>query len=405
MQSRNLTNPAATKGPKPFSANGTARPARSRAVLNCRAAAKDPLLLRTARGEEVERTPVWLMRQAGRYMAAFRQFSDKYPFRMRSETPDIAIELSLQPLRAFQPDGVIFFSDILTPLPALGIEFDVIKGKGPAIMEPVRSMEQVKALRPMDDPASRLPFIHTILSSLRKEVDNSDATLLGFIGTPWTLAAYSMEGKADKDCKETKKIMYHRPDILHAMLNHLTEALIVYAGYQIESGAQVIQLFDSWAHHLSPDQFAEFSLPYAERITKALQAKYPHVPVILHANGGTGKLELMRGTSADVVGLDWAVDMAVARQTLGQGVKVQGNVDPMILFGPEKAIVEATNKVLLQAGPRGHILNVGHGVVQGTPEANVGLFCELARQSGQLFKQHRVSSNASKELVGAAGRV
>lgn len=330
-------------------------------------------------------------------MAAFREFSDKYPFRMRSETPNIAIELSLQPWRSFKPDGVIFFSDILTPLPALGIEFDVIKGKGPVISDPVRSLERVKSLRPMLDPSESLPFIQTILSTLRQELKGTEATLLGFIGTPWTLAAYAMEGKSDKDCKETKKIMYHNPQVLHTFLAHLTEALIVYAGYQIESGAQVIQLFDSWAHHLSPEQFSEFSLPYSEKIVHALKLKYPHVPVIFHANGGTGKLEIIKSTAADVVGLDWAVDMHVARSTLGPHVKVQGNVDPMILFGPEQAIVDATNKVLLQAGPRGHILGVGHGVVQGTPEANVGIFCEVAKQSGSLFKK----TNGGKELVGA----
>mmetsp|Transcript_2402 Transcript_2402/g.6066 ORF Transcript_2402/g.6066 Transcript_2402/m.6066 type:complete len:400 (-) Transcript_2402:341-1540(-) len=370
-------------------------------TVTCQAAGskQDPLLLRVARGEDAERTPVWLMRQAGRYMAAFRQFSDKYPFRMRSETPDIAIELSMQPWRAFKPDGVIFFSDILTPLPALGIEFDVIKGKGPQIATPIRSMDQVKALRPMSDPASSLPFINTILSTISKELQGTEATLLGFIGTPWTLAAYAMEGKGDKDCKETKKVMMHNPEVLHAFLNHLTEALIVYAGYQIESGAQVIQLFDSWAHHLSPDQFAEFSLPYADRVTQALKAKYPHVPVIFHANGGTGKLEQLTKPTADVVGLDWAVDIKVARQTLGAGVKVQGNLDPMVLFAPEEKIMEETNKVLLAAGPRGHILNVGHGVVQGTPEGNVGVFCEAARQSGALFAKHGLKAG-SKQLVG-----
>ncbi|GAX79183.1 hypothetical protein CEUSTIGMA_g6623.t1 [Chlamydomonas eustigma] len=367
-------------------------------VVKCSCASSDPLLLRVARGEAAERTPVWLMRQAGRYMAAFREFSDKYPFRMRSETPEIAIELSLQPWKAFKTDGVVFFSDILTPLPALGIEFDVIKGKGPQISDPVRSMERVKSLRPLLDPSSSLGFTGETLSALSKELSGSGATLIGFVGTPWTLAAYAMEGKSEKDCKETKKIMYHSPEVLHAFLEHLTNAIIVYAGYQIESGAQVIQLFDSWAHHLSPEQFAEFSFPYAERVTAALKAKYPHVPIILHANGGTGKLELMRETKADMVGLDWAVDMSMARETLGKDVAVQGNMDPMILFGPEKAIIEATNKVLLQAGPHGHILNVGHGVVQGTPEANVGLFCELARQSGALFTEHGL---VKKELVNS----
>ena len=153
---------------------------------------KDPILLRAARGEEVERPPVWLMRQAGRYMAEFRAYSEKYPFRHRSETPEIAIELSMQPWRAFKPDGVIMFSDISTPLPALGVEFDVVRGKGP-VVEPVRSMEDVKKLKTLDDPDASLPFIRPILSTLRKEIEGQ-STMLGFIGAPWTLAAYAIEG-------------------------------------------------------------------------------------------------------------------------------------------------------------------------------------------------------------------
>lgn len=343
----------------------------------------DPLLLRVARGEEAERTPVWLMRQAGRYMADFRKYSDRIPFRERSETAEIAIELSLQPWRAFQTDGVIMFSDILTPLPALGIEFDVVKGKGPIIEVPVRSMDQVQGLLPMDDPDSKLGFVRETLRSLRSEIGSS-ATLLGFIGTPWTLAAYSVEGKADKNCLKTKQLMLHNPEVLHALLDHITEAMITYVGYQIDSGAQIVQLFDSWAHHLSPEQFMEFSQPYAERIIAAVRAKYPHVPLIFHANGGTGKLRQMAGSSADVLGLDWACTMADARQALGADRTLQGNVDPMILFGPQESIRDSVTRCLLQAGPHHHILNVGHGVVQGTPEENVAYFCHLARESAAI---------------------
>lgn len=361
-------------------------------------ASQDPLLLRVARGEDAERTPVWLMRQAGRYMAAFREYSDKYGFRHRSETPEIAIELSLQPWRAFGTDGVIFFSDILTPLPALGIEFDMVKGKGPVIADPIRSMDQIKALRTMDDPTKSLPFIQEILSTLRKEI-SPETALLGFVGTPWTLAAYSMEGKAEKNCQQTKTIMYTHPKILHAFLEHLTEALIVYVGYQIESGAQVIQLFDSWAHHLTPDQFQQFSLPYAERVAAAVKAKYPHVPIIWHGNGGTGKISMMGGTQFDVIGLDWWMNIEVARKTLGKHVRLQGNVDPMVLFGNEHAITAEVHKCLSRAGPHGHILNVGHGVIQGTPEENVKLFVQLAKESGEFFKKH--GAHPKKELISA----
>lgn len=345
-------------------------------------ASQDPLLLRAAKGEDVERTPVWLMRQAGRYMAAFREYSDKYPFRQRSETPEIAIALSLQPYEAYKTDGVIMFSDILTPLPGVGIEFDVIRGKGPRIETPIRSMEQVKELVPLDDPEAKLPFIQPILSTLRQEIDD-ETTLLGFIGTPWTLAAYSMEGKADRHLVNTKQIMTQNPEILHGLLSHLTEALITYCVYQIDSGAQVIQLFDSWAHHLSPSQFLEFSLPYAEKVMAGVRAQRPGVPLIFHANGGTGKLQQMTQCTGDVIGLDWSTTMEEARATFGPNKTLQGNMDPMLLFAPDEVIESEVKKILEEANGR-HILNVGHGVVQGTPEEKVGLFVELARQSGKV---------------------
>jgi uroporphyrinogen decarboxylase len=373
----------------------------SRTTGRCRSSIKvqaqaDPLLLRVARGEQAERTPIWLMRQAGRYMADFRKYSDVIPFRERSETPEIAIELSLQPWRAFRPDGVIMFSDILTPLPALGIEFDVIKGKGPRIDTPIRSMDQVKSLRTMDDPTSSLPFVAETLKALRAEVNNQ-STLLGFIGTPWTLAAYAVEGKADKNCRQTKSMMFSNPEILHAFLDHLAVALGEYACYQIEAGAQVVQLFDSWAHHLSPQQFAEFSLPYAEKVMKIVRARHPTVPLIFHGNGGTGKESIMAQSTADVLGLDWACDMAIARQLYGADRTLQGNVDPTVFFGTEQAIRDATTDCLLRAGAQRHILNVGHGVIEGTPEESVALFCELARQSGEIHK----AAAGSRQTVAA----
>jgi len=319
-------------------------------------------------------------------MAEFRKYSDRIPFRERSETSEIAIELSLQPWRAFRPDGVIMFSDILTPLPALGIEFDVIKGKGPVIATPIRDADQVRTLRSIDDPASCLPFVAETLRALRAEIDGQ-ATLLGFIGTPWTLAAYAVEGKAERNCRHTKTMMMNSPEILHAFLAHLADALADYACYQIEAGAQVIQLFDSWAHHLSPEQFVEFSLPYAERVISSVRARHPEVPLIFHANGGTGKHGVMGTSSADVLGLDWACGMGDARRDFGPGRTLQGNVDPMVLFGGEDCIRDAVTKCLTQAGPTQHILNVGHGVIEGTPEENVGLFCELARQSAEIHVQ------------------
>ena len=282
------------------------------------------------------------------------------------------------------------FSDILTPLPALGIDFDVIKGKGPVIGSPVRSAEDVAALLPMDDPATKLPFVAETLSTLRKEVAGGrngyeTPAVLGFIGTPWTLAAYAMEGKADRHLLQTKQVMMHNPEVLHAFLERLTEALITYVVYQIDSGAQIVQLFDSWCHHLSPAQYMEFSHPYAERVIAGVRAQRPDTPLIFHANGGAGKTAEVMMSTADVVGLDWNTSMAEARAAAGADRTLQGNVDPMVLFGPEEKIREEVEACLEAAGRRRHILGVGHGVVQGTPEENVGLFVKLARESASVL--------------------
>ncbi|DBB07794.1 hypothetical protein WJX82_007410 [Trebouxia sp. C0006] len=353
----------------------------------CTAADKDPLLLRVARGEDAERTPVWLMRQAGRYMKAFREYSDKYSFRDRSETTDIALRLSLQPWEAFQPDGVIMFSDILTPLPALGIEFDVVRGSGPIIEVPIRSMEQVKALTPLEDPEAKLPFVQQTLAGIRSEVGNK-ATVLGFVGTPWTLAAYSIEGKADKHCTKTKTMMMKNPAVLHALLSHLACNIADYVCYQIEAGAQVVQLFDSWAHHLNPSQFATFSLPYAEEVIQRVRKRHPDTPIIFHANGGTGKHHLMKESTADVIGLDWRCDIAHARANLGERT-VQGNVDPTVLLGPQEGIQRAVHECMAAAGPTGHILNVGDGVTPNIPEENVAYFVHLATQQKHSHPQEQ----------------
>jgi len=338
------------------------------------------ILLRAARGEEVERTPVWLMRQAGRYMADFRAYSDKYPFRMRSETPEIATELSLQPWRSFGVDGVIMFSDILTPLPALGIEFDVIKGTGPVISSPLRCMEDVVAMTPLEDPDSKLPFLRTILGDLRKETEGQ-TTLLGFVGSPFTLVAYAVEGKANRHCIHTKKMMVQNPAVLHAALERMSVAIGEYACHQIDCGAQVVQFFESWAHHLGPSQFLEYAKPYADRAMAYVRERHPEVPVAYYANGGSPYLDLQTDMSCDIITLDWQADMRAARRILGEGRTVQGNIDPTVLFGSEEVITAAVKDCIEKAGGRGHLLNLGHGVLQGTPEESVQAFVNAAKNT------------------------
>eukprot|EP00629_Pelagomonadales_sp_RCC1024_P012036 CAMPEP_0119261200 /NCGR_PEP_ID=MMETSP1329-20130426/1332_1 /TAXON_ID=114041 /ORGANISM="Genus nov. species nov., Strain RCC1024" /LENGTH=387 /DNA_ID=CAMNT_0007260711 /DNA_START=45 /DNA_END=1204 /DNA_ORIENTATION=- len=347
------------------------------------------LLVRAARGEPVERTPVWLMRQAGRYMADFRAYSDKIPFRERSETPEIATELSLQCWRAFGVDGVIMFSDILTILPALGVEFDVVKGKGPQITDTLGAPGRVAQFcddAKGFDPARQLPFVGETLGNLRRETEGK-TTLVGFVGAPWTLAAYATEGGSTRHCLKVKQLMHDEPALAHRMLDAMATAVAEYACHQISCGAQMVQVFESWAHQLAPADFEAFAKPYALRVAAAVREQHPGVPVLFFANGGSSYLGLQRDMVGDAfyhsLSLDWAVDIADARAQLGADVPVQGNIDPSLLLGTEAQIEEAVKACIEGAGgPGAHVLNLGHGVLQPTPEANVAAFVKAARKWG-----------------------
>jgi uroporphyrinogen decarboxylase len=337
-----------------------------------------PYLLRATRNEPLDRPPVWMMRQAGRYMKVYRDLREKYPsFRERSENPDLSIEISLQPWKAFQPDGVIMFSDILTPLPGIGIPFDIIESKGPIIDPPIRTMAQVKQLRVLD-PAESLPFVKTVLQTLRQEVGNK-AAVLGFVGSPWTLAAYAVEGKSSKDYAVIKRMAYCEPETLHALLGILADSIANYVRFQIDSGAQVVQLFDSWAGHLSPIDYDTFALPYQQRVIQQVKQTHPDTPLILYISGSASVLERMGKSGVDIVSVDWTVDMAEARQRLGSHIGVQGNLDPGILFGSKQIIRERMLDIVRKAGNSGHILNLGHGILPGTPEENAAYFFETAK--------------------------
>lgn len=359
---------------------------------HCQAPGDRDILIRAARGEVTERTPVWLMRQAGRYMAAFRAYSTKYGFRERSETPEMAIELSLQCHRKYGMDGIIMFSDILTPLPTLGIEFDVVSGIGPVISTKIQSEEDVKQLTNADsiDFDEKLPFIRDILGSLSKEAEQANTALIGFVGAPFTLAAYTIEGKSSKHCLKTKKHMMRdemgEDKTMSMFLDTLAVMIGNYACHQIECGAQVIQLFESWAHQVSPMHFAKFAKPAAQKAIQIIKAKYPDVPVIYFANGGSSYLELQKDMGADMIAIDWHVDMAEARKILGPDMPISGNIDPTVLFGSKEQIEQAVRDCIDKAGGPGnkHLLNLGHGVMQGTPEEAVGwLIDEVKRYKGK----------------------
>lgn len=343
-----------------------------------------PYLLRAAKGEILPRPPVWMMRQAGRYMKAYRDLTEKYPsFRERSETADLAIEISLQPWKAFQPDGVIMFSDILTPLPGIGIPFEIIESKGPIIDNPIRTQEQVDQLHALE-PEEALPFIKKILNTLRQEV-GTKSTVLGFVGAPWTLAAYAVEGKGSKTYSVIKHMAFSEPSVLHQFLDKLAEAIAVYVRYQIDCGAQLVQMFDSWAGELSPQDYDVFALPYQQKVVKLVKETHPDTPLILYISGSGGVLERMGQSGVDIVSVDWSVDMVDARKRLGPSMKVQGNMDPGVLFGSKAFIRDRILDTIRKAGNQGHIMNLGHGVLVGTPEENVQHFFETAKQADKLL--------------------
>jgi len=342
-------------------------------------ATEEPLLLRAVRGEDVERPPVWMMRQAGRYMKSYQDLCKKYPtFRERSEIPELSIEISLQPWKVFRPDGVILFSDILTPLEGMNINFDFIQGKGPVIEDPIRTMAQVEKVCKLD-PALAVPFVGQTLEALSKEIGN-ESTLLGFCGAPYTLASYIVEGGSSKNYTNIKKLAFNQPEVLHALLAKLADGMIDYLCYQAESGAQTVQIFDSWASHLSPVDFEVFSLPYIKQIVSGVKARQPDLPIILYISGGAGILERMADTGVDIVSLDTSLDITDARRRIDDKCGIQGNIDPcLILAGNKEAITKRVHDTIQQGKGTKHILNLGHGVLPGTSEENVGHFFDTAK--------------------------
>eukprot|EP00933_Yihiella_yeosuensis_P031845 TRINITY_DN25449_c0_g1_i1.p1 TRINITY_DN25449_c0_g1~~TRINITY_DN25449_c0_g1_i1.p1 ORF type:complete len:479 (+),score=85.86 TRINITY_DN25449_c0_g1_i1:86-1438(+) len=350
------------------------------------------LILQVAKGEKAEHTPVWLMRQAGRYMKEFRKYSERYPFRQRSESPDMAIELSMQCWRQYGMDGVIFFSDILTPLPALGIEFDVIRGRGPIVLgDLARTLEDrlegPKAIREITDSEDFMKthsFIRETLQTIRKETEGR-CSLLGFVGAPWTLAAYSVEGGSTKEAASFKKWMYEKPEVVDEFLRRMTVSITNYAIFQIKSGAQCMQIFDSWAHCLTPELWERFAAPHVRSVAEGVRKACPDVPIIYFANGGSSYLQdQVKSLSSciDVLGVDQHARLSEAAKIAeGSGLVLQGNVDPYVLrYGSEAEVREAVRRGIDDAGgPGKHIMNLGHGVLQGTPEENVLYFVEEAQ--------------------------
>ncbi|MFC4549707.1 MULTISPECIES: uroporphyrinogen decarboxylase [Halorussus] len=330
------------------------------------------LLVRAARGERTERPPVWLMRQAGRYIPEYREIREDYTFREAISTPEVAERITLLPWELFEPDGLVMFSDILTVLEPLGLDYRIESGVGPVVENPVQSPADVPAGHA--DVREELDYVGALLERLQESVGGKSA-IIGFTGGPFTLAAYAVAGEpAGKKQLPVRKFRVEHPEAFAELLERFTDVVVEYVRYQVESGAEVIQLFDTYAGLLTPDDYETFVQPLHRRILEAVD-----VPSIVFVRNPGGKLDLLADASADVVGLDWTVDMADTREELGE-TPVQGNLDPSYLLGDEEFVREKTAEVIEKAGPEGHILNLGHGIDRNTPVENAQAFVETAKQ-------------------------
>jgi uroporphyrinogen decarboxylase len=324
--------------------------------------------LKACRRQPVDRTPVWLMRQAGRYMPEYRAVRERYSMLDVIKTPELACEVTLQPLSAFDLDAAIIFSDILPPLDALGLGLSFEKGEGPVIHRPIRSAADIAALPPVE-PREGLAYMLDGIRITRQALEGR-VPLIGFVGAPFTLASYAIEGGSSRDFKLTKELMYSEPASWHALMDKLATLIGDYLVAQAEAGAQALQIFDSWAGSLSPLDFEEYMLPYVQRCVAA--ARGTGVPVIYFGTDMSGMFPFLARTGADVIGVDWRIYIDDARRLLGEGVATQGNLDPHSLFAPWPEVERRAADVLRRVGGQpGHIFNLGHGILPGTPVENV----------------------------------
>lgn len=338
---------------------------------------KNDLLLRAARGEATERTPVWMMRQAGRYLPEYRAVRADTDFLTLCKTPELAVEVSLQPYRIVGVDAVIMFSDILIPVEAMGQEVQLTEKRGPELPDPIRTREQVNRLI-VPDPIEKTGFVMEIIKILRRELDGA-VPLIGFAGAPWTLAAYMIEGGGSRNYAHVKRMMFNDPQTLHALLDKIADTVILYLNAQIEAGAQIVQLFDSWAGELSPRDYEEFALPYERKIFEAINREA--APAIMYINGSGTFLEQMATCGADVLSLDWRVNLKDARARVGDHLTLQGNLDPCVLLSTPEIITEKAQALIREGGGHRHILNLGHGILPMTPVDNARAFIDAAKNA------------------------
>jgi uroporphyrinogen decarboxylase len=340
----------------------------------------DYSFLRACRRQPVERVPVWLMRQAGRYMPEYRALRKKHSMLELCRTPELAAEVTLQPISRYDLDAAIIFADILLPLEGLGVGFEFSASEGPVVERPVRTPEDAAAVKPFD-PAVELGYVLEAIKLVRRELEGR-VPLIGFAGAPFTLASYMIEGGSSKNYLHMKSFMYQHPRAWDRLMRAISEVTRDYLAAQIEAGAQAVQLFDSWVGSLSPEDYRQFVLPHSARVLEGL-AEY-NVPRIHFGTNTATLLETMKQAGGEVLGVDWRLPIERAREIIGPDFAVQGNLDPVTLMAPRELLVERVQSILERADAKnGYIFNLGHGILPPTPMESIDAVIETVHAFGR----------------------
>ncbi|MFN3426854.1 MAG: uroporphyrinogen decarboxylase [Candidatus Thermochlorobacter sp.] len=350
---------------------------------------KNDLLIRALQRKPVHRTPIWIMRQAGRYLPEYREVRKKTDFLTLCKTPELAAEVTVQPVEIMDVDAAIIFSDILVVPEAMGMRLEMLDSQGPRFLEPIRSRSDIERLA-IPDVSRALRYVEDAIRLTKREL-HGRAPIIGFSGAAWTLFAYAVEGHGSKTFKAAKEIIYSHPDDAHALLQKLNRVLTDYLLLQIEAGADAVQIFDTWASLLSEEAFKEFSLTYLQETVQALKAKYANVPIIIFAKGANTLLSELAQTGCDAIGLDWTIDIGKARWQLCDRVALQGNLDPTILYAPHEVIRKEAAKILQRFGEHsdssGHVFNLGHGILPDIDPTHVRTLIDFVKS--ESVKYHR----------------
>lgn len=335
---------------------------------------QNDLLLRAAQGEQVERTPVWIMRQAGRILPEYRAVrSSLSGFKELVETPERAAEVSIQPVDILGVDAAIIFSDILVIPDAMGLPYQLIEKVGPRFENTIRTIEDVRKLK-VAEPEEDLHYVLEAIRITKREL-NGRVPLIGFAGAPWTIFCYMIEGKGSKDFARPRRVLWEEPALAHELLQRITESTIAYLKAQVKAGADLVQLFDSWAGVLSKELYLTFELPYLKQICDAIT----EVPVTVFAKGGSHFIEDLAGLDCETLGMDWTMDPAETRKKVGENKTLQGNLDPSVLYGSFQEIEKSTRNLLQSLGGQRHIANLGHGVYPDTDPEKVKCFINTVK--------------------------